>query len=207
MSEHKQPTNDEQAANNAALPQQSHAKAVGKLILVVIGMFGFGFALVPLYDVFCDITGINGKTSDQAAVYEAVEIDESRMITVEFITRTNTGMPWEFSAQTKRVEVHPGEMAEVAFYVRNPVSRDIIAQAIPSVSPGTAALYVNKTECFCFRHQPLKAGEEAVMPMTFYVDPQLPEDITFFTLQYTLYDITASADEAEVVALNNSLGR
>jgi cytochrome c oxidase assembly protein subunit 11 len=207
MSEHKQPTNDEQAANNAALPQQSHAKTVGKLILVVIGMFGFGFALVPLYDVFCDITGINGKTSDQAAVYEAVEIDESRMITVEFITRTNTGMPWEFSAQTKRVEVHPGEMAEVAFYVRNPVSRDIIAQAIPSVSPGTAALYVNKTECFCFRHQPLKAGEEAVMPMTFYVDPQLPEDITFFTLQYTLYDITASADEAEVVALNNSLGR
>jgi cytochrome c oxidase assembly protein subunit 11 len=207
MSEHNKQTNEEQVASNAALPQQSHGKTVGKLVLVVIGMFGFGFALVPLYDVFCDITGINGKTSDQAAVYEAVEIDTTRSITVEFITRTNTGMPWEFSAQTKRVEVHPGEMAEVAFYVRNPVSRDIIAQAIPSVSPGTAALYVNKTECFCFRHQPLKAGEEAVMPMTFYVDPQLPEDITFFTLQYTLYDITASADEAEVVALNNSLGR
>jgi len=207
MSEHNQPTNEGQALNKAALPQQSHGKTVGKLVLVVIGMFGFGFALVPLYDVFCDITGINGKTSDQAAVYEAVEIDTSRSITVEFITRTNTGMPWEFTAQTKRVEVHPGEMAEVAFYVRNPVSRDIIAQAIPSVSPGTAALYVNKTECFCFRHQPLKSGEEALMPMTFYVDPQLPEDITFFTLQYTLYDITASADEAEVVALNNSLGR
>lgn len=207
MSEHNQQTNEGQAVSKTALPQQSHVKTVGKLVLVVIGMFGFGFALVPLYDVFCDITGINGKTSDQAAVYEAVEIDTSRSITVEFITRTNTGMPWEFTAQTKRVEVHPGEMAEVAFYVRNPVSRDIIAQAIPSVSPGTAALYVNKTECFCFRHQPLKSGEEALMPMTFYVDPQLPEDITFFTLQYTLYDITASADEAEVVALNNSLGR
>jgi cytochrome c oxidase assembly protein subunit 11 len=207
MTELDKQKSEGQAEKNAALPQQSHGKTVAKLLAVVVGMFGFGFALVPLYDVFCDITGINGKTSDVAAVYEAVEIDTSRMITVEFITRTNTGMPWEFSAQTKRVEVHPGEMAEVAFYVRNPVSRDIIAQAIPSVSPGTAALYVNKTECFCFRHQPLKAGEEAIMPMTFYIDPQLPEDITFFTLQYTLYDITASADEAEVVALNNSLGR
>jgi cytochrome c oxidase assembly protein subunit 11 len=207
MTELDKQTSDDKAAQSAALSPQSHGKTVAKLLAVVVGMFGFGFALVPLYDVFCDITGINGKTSDEAAVYEAVEIDTSRMITVEFITRTNTGMPWEFSAQTKRVEVHPGEMAEVAFYVRNPVSRDIIAQAIPSVSPGTAALYVNKTECFCFRHQPLKGGEEAIMPMTFYIDPQLPEDITFFTLQYTLYDITASADEAEVVALNNSLGR
>lgn len=186
---------------------QDHGKTVAKLLTVVVGMFAFGFALVPLYDVFCDITGINGKTSNEAAVYEAVDIDTSRMITVEFITRTNTGMPWEFTAQTKRVEVHPGEMSEVAFYVHNPAKRDIIAQAIPSVSPGTAALYVNKTECFCFKHQPLKAGDEAVMPMTFYIDPQIPDDITFFTLQYTLYDITANADEAEVVAMNSSLRR
>ncbi|MBT1451451.1 cytochrome c oxidase assembly protein [Glaciecola sp. XM2] len=199
--------NTSQTQNSSASGEAAHGKTVTKLLLVVVGMFGFGFALVPLYEVFCEITGINGKTSDEAAVYEAVEIDTSRMVTVEFITRTNSGMPWEFSAQTKRVEVHPGQMAQVDFYVRNPVSRDIIAQAIPSVSPGTAALYINKTECFCFRHQPLKAGEEAIMPMTFYVDPQLPDSITFFTLQYTLYDITATADEAEVVALNNSLGR
>ncbi|WP_415926404.1 cytochrome c oxidase assembly protein [Ningiella sp. W23] len=164
-------------------------------------MFGFGFALVPLYDVLCDALGINGKPSNEAAVYEAVEIDTTRTITVDFITRTNSGMPWEFKAQTQRVEVNPGEMAKVVFYVRNPVKKDIIAQAIPSISPGTAALYVNKTECFCFKHQPLKAGDEALMPMTFYIDPQLPEDITFFTLQYTLYDITASADESEIVAM------
>lgn len=186
---------------------QGHGKTVAKLLMVVLGMFGFGFALVPLYDVFCDITGINGKPSNEAAVYEAVDIDTTRIITVDFITRTNSGMPWEFKAQTKRVEIHPGEMSEVAFYVRNPTSRDIIAQAIPSISPGPAALYVNKTECFCFKHQPLKAGDEALMPMTFYIDPQLPKDITFFTLQYTLYDITENAEQAEVVALNSSVRR
>lgn len=164
-----------------------------KLIGIVIGMFGFGFALVPLYEVFCDITGINGKTENEAAVYQAVEVDTSRWVTIEFLTRTNSGMPWEFEARTKKVRVNPGELNTVEFYVRNPARRDIVAQAIPSVSPGTAALYINKTECFCFNHQPLGAGEEALMPMQFYVDPQLPEDISFFTLQYTLYDVTEAA--------------
>ena len=164
-----------------------------KLIGIVIGMFGFGFALVPLYDVFCEITGINGKTENEAAVYQAVEVDTSRCVTIEFLTRTNSGMPWEFEARSKKVRVNPGQLNTVEFYVRNPARRDIVAQAIPSVSPGTAALYINKTECFCFNHQPLGAGEEALMPMQFYVDPQIPEDITFFTLQYTLYDVTEAA--------------
>jgi cytochrome c oxidase assembly protein subunit 11 len=164
-----------------------------KLIGIVVGMFGFGFALVPLYDVFCEITGINGKTENQAAVYQAVEVDTSRWVTIEFLTRTNSGMPWEFEARTKKVRVNPGELNTVDFYVRNPAQRDIVGQAIPSVSPGTAALYINKTECICFNNQPLAAGEEAVMPMQFYVDPQLPDDITFFTLQYTLYDVTEAA--------------
>ena len=106
-------------------------KLVLKLVVIVFGMFGFGFALVPLYDVFCELTGINGKTSDTAAVYESVEIDESRIITVEFITRTNTGMPWEFKAETRRVELHPGEMGQVDFFVRNPANR---AQRIASAS-------------------------------------------------------------------------
>ncbi|WP_371194305.1 cytochrome c oxidase assembly protein [Glaciecola sp. SC05] len=212
MSDDKQAPLNRQSATSApddgvVQAPQNHGKTVAKLLMVVLGMFGFGFALVPLYDVFCDITGINGKPSDQAAVYESIDIDTSRVITVDFITRTNSGMPWEFTAQTKRVEIHPGEMSEVAFFVRNPTKRDIIAQAIPSISPGMAALYINKTECFCFKHQPLKAGDEALMPMNFYIDPQLPEDITFFTLQYTLYDITENADEAEVVAMNSSLRR
>lgn len=170
-------------------------KMVIKLVVIVFGMFGFGFALVPLYDVFCDVTGINGKTENTAAVYESVEIDESREITVEFITRTNTGMPWEFRAQTSRMKVHPGELNTVSFYVRNPASNNMMAQAIPSVSPGMAALYLNKTECFCFNQQPLSAGAEAYMPMQFYVDPQLPEDISYFTVQYTLFDVTPRASD------------
>lgn len=165
-------------------------KMVLKLLVVVVGMFGFGFALVPLYDVFCDITGLNGKTNSSAAAYNSMVVDDSRTVTVEFITRTNTGMPWEFSAQTQRIKVHPGELHQVAFYVRNPARRDMVAQAIPSVSPGLAALYLNKTECFCFNQQPLSAGQEAYMPMQFYIDPQVPEDIQYLTLQYTLYDVT-----------------
>lgn len=175
--------------------QSANNKMVLKLIVIVIGMFGFGFALVPLYDVFCDVAGINGKTDNTAAVYSSVEIDESREVTVEFITRTNTGMPWEFRAETQRVKVHPGELNTVSFYVRNPASSNIVAQAIPSVSPGTAALYLNKTECFCFNQQPLDAGSEAYMPMQFYVDPQIPQEITYLTLQYTLYDVTARASD------------
>ncbi|MCW8108991.1 cytochrome c oxidase assembly protein [Alteromonas ponticola] len=177
---------------------KDNQKMVIKLLVIVVGMFGFGFALVPLYDVFCDITGINGKTANSAAVYTAIEVDESRTISVEFITRTNTGMPWEFRAETKRIKVHPGELHTVNFYVRNPANKQIIAQAIPSVSPGQVALYLNKTECFCFNQQPLLAGEEATMPMQFYVDPQLPEDISFFTVQYTLFDVTGKGDSLAV---------
>ncbi|MDN4502997.1 cytochrome c oxidase assembly protein [Alteromonadaceae bacterium BrNp21-10] len=173
--------------------QSQHKKVVTKLLFVVVGMFGFGFALVPLYDVFCDLTGINGKTSNVAATYESVVIDESRLITVEFITRVNTGMPWEFYTETKKVKVHPGQLQQVDFYAKNPASRDIVGQAVPSVSPGPAAIYLNKTECFCFEQQPLKAGEETLMPMRFYVDPQIPADITYFTLSYTLYDVSEQA--------------
>lgn len=180
---------------------QQNQKMVIKLVAVVIGMFGFGFALVPFYDVFCDITGINGKIDNEAASYQGVEVDKSRLVTVEFITRTNSGMPWQFEAETRRIKVHPGQMAQVDFIAKNPATRAIVGQAVPSVSPGTAALYLNKTECFCFNHQPLEAGATARMPMKFYVDPQLPEDIRFFTVQYTLYDVTAAAQE---VAMNRS---
>lgn len=179
----------------------SNSALVTKLLLIVVGMFGFGFALVPLYDVFCNVTGINGKTSDTAAVYYDGQVDESRTITVEFITRTHTGMPWEFRAQTKKIKVHPGELNMVEFYVRNPATKDMVAQAIPSVTPGPAALYLNKTECFCFNSQPLAAGSESLMPMRFYVDPQLPEDIHFFTVQYTLFDVTGNGSDDK--QLNN----
>lgn len=187
-------------AESSEAQQSEQPKNNGKLVLrlvgVVVGMFAFGFALVPLYDVFCDLTGINGKTSDTAAVYESVVVDKERLVTVEFITRINKGMPWKFEVEKRRMKVHPGEMHQINFFAHNPAGRDIIGQAIPSVSPGTAALYLNKTECFCFEQQPLEAGQKVTMPLSFYVDPQLPDDITYFTLQYTLYDVTGTAEVA-----------
>jgi cytochrome c oxidase assembly protein subunit 11 len=191
-----EPKNQQEAANTGHPQTQiNHSKMVLKLLAVVLGMFGFGFALVPLYDVFCDLTGLNGKTANSAAVYQVMEVDESRTITIDFITRTNTGMAWKFEAEKRQVKVHPGQMNEINFTVNNPTTHPVVGQAVPSVSPGTAALFLNKTECFCFEQQILQAGESAVMPMRFYVDPQLPKDISYFALQYTLYDVTATAGD------------
>lgn len=172
----------------------SNSKVIKKLVLVVFAMFGFGFALVPLYDVFCDITGLNGKTNGVAVAYADDGVDTSRTIKVQFITRTAQGIPWKFEPVINEISVHPGEMKFVNFYAKNNSQRDIIGQAVPSVSPGIAAGYFQKIECFCFTQQPLKAGEEVEMGLQFYVDLELPTEITTLTLSYTLYDITDKND-------------
>ncbi|MBA6336634.1 MULTISPECIES: cytochrome c oxidase assembly protein [unclassified Colwellia] len=170
-------------------------QVIKKLVMIVFGMFGFGFALVPLYDVFCDITGLNGKTSTTAAaVYNVEQIDTKRIVTVQFISRTAQGIPWQFEPMVREIKVHPGEMKLVKFYAKNESTRDIIGQAVPSVSPGLAAAYFQKIECFCFTQQPLKANEEVEMALQFYVDPELPEDISTLTLSYTLYDVTGKVE-------------
>jgi cytochrome c oxidase assembly protein subunit 11 len=169
---------------------QSNNRTVKKLLLVVVAMFGFGFALVPLYDVFCDITGLNGKTNDTAAIYEDGGIDKSRTVKVQFITRNAKGIPWKFEPVINEINVHPGEMKLVSFYAKNKAEHDIIGQAVPSVSPGLAANYFHKIECFCFTQQPLAAGKDVEMSLQFYVDVELPTDINTLTLSYTLYDIT-----------------
>jgi cytochrome c oxidase assembly protein subunit 11 len=173
----------------------SHAKTVKKLLLVVTAMFGFGFALVPLYDVFCDITGLNGKTNTSGVAYAATGIDKSRSIKVQFITRNAQNMPWKFEPVINEMTVHPGEKKVAKFYAKNLATHDIVGQAVPSVSPGLGANYFNKIECFCFTQQPLKAGEEVEMALQFYVDLELPEEINTLTLSYTLYDITDKASE------------
>jgi cytochrome c oxidase assembly protein subunit 11 len=173
---------------------KQNSKVVKKLMLIVFGMFGFGFALVPLYDVFCDITGLNGKTSTTAAVYNVEKIDTQRVVTVQFISRTAQGIPWKFEPMVREIKVHPGEMKLVKFYAKNESTRDIIGQAVPSVSPGLASAYFQKIECFCFTQQPLKANEEVEMALQFYVDPELSEDITTITLSYTLYDVTGKVE-------------
>lgn len=186
----QQPSDEvEQQANNSSVQ-----RTVKKLMLVVVAMFGFGFAMVPLYDVFCDITGLNGKTSNVAADYKAATIDESRTITVQFLTRTAKGIPWRFEPMLNQVKVHPGERKTVKFYAKNQSVKDIVGQAVPSVSPGKAAVYFQKIECFCFNNQPLKASEDVEMALQFYVDQEIPDDVSTITLSYTLYDITDSID-------------
>lgn len=165
-------------------------KLVKKLLIIVVSMFGFGFALVPLYTVFCDITGLNGKPANTAAKLNEMGIDTSRTITVQFITRTAKGIPWQFKPVINEIEVHPGETTLVNFFAKNESVNNMVAQAIPSVSPGKAAAYFHKIECFCFNQQPLNANETTEMGLQFYVDTELPDEVSTITLSYTLYDIT-----------------
>ncbi len=187
--------------------QNATRRLVARLILVAVGMFGFGFALVPLYDVFCDLTGINGKTGrvDQAEA-RAMQIDESRLITVEFVANVSSGLPWDFRPEQRRVRVHPGEVAETVFYARNRAPQDAVGQAVPSVAPNLASKYFNKTECFCFSEQRLKSGEDKPMPVRFIVDPRLPEEITTITLAYTFFEAKQSQASTEVARSENRPG-
>jgi len=168
-------------------------KTVRKLIIAAVAMFGFGFALVPLYDVFCELTGINGKT---AGPVERVEqwVDTSRTIKVQFITTNNAGMPWEFKTLQEEVEVHPGAWTQVEFWAKNPTKEDMVGQAVPSVTPFEATQYVQKTECFCFNQQTLKAGEGRKMPLIFSLDPRMPPHIRTVTMSYTIFDAGAFAE-------------
>ncbi|MBR9728080.1 cytochrome c oxidase assembly protein [Shewanella intestini] len=175
---------------------KSNRKLLTMLILGSVGMFGFGFALVPLYDVLCDALGINGKPQGTASTYEAVVVDKNRTVTIEFIAHVQSGMAWTFTPQVNRIEVHPGQLTHAKFLAHNLSTKDTVGQAIPSVSPGQGAAYFNKTECFCFNQQPLAASATAELPLIFYVDPDLPASINTLTLSYTLYDITGKAVNA-----------
>ncbi len=172
------------------MSDRANRQLVIRLLFAVVGMFGFGFALVPLYDVFCEVTGLNGKTARQAYQAVDVEVDRTRSITVQFIATNNDQMNWAFAPVTNRLTVHPGEAVTTHFLAHNPNTVAMIGQAIPSVSPGRAAEYFHKTECFCFNQQPLAAGEKADMGLQFIVDQDLPKDIRTITLSYTLFDVT-----------------
>lgn len=180
--------------------KQSNSRVVTKLLLVVVAMFGFGFALVPLYDVFCSVTGINGKTGEQVVISEQMQPDMSREIRIQFVASLNAGMPWEFKPETHQVVVNPGKPMQIEYLARNLTANDIVGQAVPSVSPGQAARYFQKTECFCFTEQVLKAGEEKLMPVTFIVDPALPEDVREITLSYTFFIKPGSEGASRVSA-------
>ncbi len=176
-----------------------HKRTVLKSLFAVCAMFAFGFAMVPLYDVFCDITGLNGKTGGRYELGDArPEVDTSRQVRVQFTTSNNENMPWEFRPLEQEIRVHPGEVVKVEFYARNPTDKTMIAQAVPSLSPSRGTDYFHKTECFCFNQQELGPAEDINMPLIFVVDTALPEDLKVLTLSYTIFDQSALLESAKL---------
>jgi cytochrome c oxidase assembly protein subunit 11 len=183
---------------------RSNRRLLIVLLAVAVGMFGFGYALVPVYNMFCKLTGLNGKTgriSENAAVL--AQVDRGRSVTVEFVTTLNASLPWDFYGKVRKMQVHPGEINQTSFYARNNADHTIVGQAIPSVSPGLAAQYFNKTECFCFTQQTLKAGEARDMRVRFVVDARLPRNIDTITLSYTFFDTDRPGNPARHAALED----
>ncbi len=159
------------------------------LALLAVGMFGFAFALVPLYEVFCELTGLNGKTSAREVVTNPERVDRERTVTVQFLARVGKGLPWEFRPTEHSLRVQPGEIHTTRYYVRNRAGKTVTGQAVPSVSPGQAALHLKKIECFCFTQQQLLANEEREISLRFYVDAELPREINTLTLSYTMFPV------------------
>ena len=170
-----------------------------RLVAVAVLMFAFVFVvMVPLYNVLCDALGINGKTDGKAYTSVQAGIDESRLVTVQFVATNNEGMPWEFGPTVTTMKVHPGAVNDTVFFAHNTLAKDMVAQAIPSISPARAVQYFHKTECFCFNQQPLAAGAAAQLPLQYIVDRDLPADIHTITLSYTIFDVTDMAKGAVV---------
>jgi cytochrome c oxidase assembly protein subunit 11 len=167
-------------------------------------MFGFTFALVPLYDVLCRSTGLNGKVdytgpSTDGGRYR-IPTDEipNRIVTIEFDVTHNKDMPWIFRPKHTTLQVRPGEVNSTAYFAKNTTGKTMVAQAIPSITPGIVAIHFKKLECFCFEQQLLHPGQEAEMPLRFVLDPDFPHDIHRLTLSYTLFDMTDRIKEEQI---------
>ena len=187
-----------------------NAPMLAKLLVVVAMMFGFGYAMVPMYRSICAALGVNvlslseiGGPSGAAAVPKNGQVDRSRTITIEF--DANARGPWEFKPEKNAVEVHPGELTTVMYEFRNTQNRTMTAQAIPSYAPKAATAHFDKVECFCFQEHTLKPGESKRWPVVFYVDRKLPRDVTTITLSYTFFEVAgkghAAAQPAPAVAM------
>jgi cytochrome c oxidase assembly protein subunit 11 len=174
-------------------PNDSHGRLAGKLALMAVAAFGFGFALVPLYDVICQVTGYGDKTRLTQASSAIEAPQEGRTVTVEFMAELPSVGSWEFRPVVRRIEVTPGRLYEADFIARNLTGHATFAQAVPDVAPSKASAFFRKTECFCFTPQQFAVGEEKRMPVRFIVDPALPSYVDRITLAYTFYDTEAPA--------------
>lgn len=184
-------------------------RMLGKLLVVALLMFGFGYALVPMYRAICDALGINvlslseQKRIDAAAgrgTRSNTQVDTTRTITVEF--DANARGPWDFRPAVASVQVHPGELATVMYEFRNKQDRTMAAQAIPSYAPQQAMAHFNKLECFCFNEYTLQPGESKQWPVAFVIDPKLPKDVTTITLSYTFFEVGGRTPPAPTASLS-----
>ena len=173
----------------------ANKRVIARTLLVVVAMFGFGYALVPLYDLICDLTGLNGRTSGTQEVSDNVVIapDLSREVQILFVANTSVKLPWQFKPVVSSMRVNPGQLYTAEFYAENRSSRTLVGQATPSVAPQVASKHFRKTECFCFTQQQFAAGEGRNMPVTFIVDPALPNHVDTVTLSYTFFESVEAA--------------
>jgi len=173
--------------------RRKNRSLVTGLLVMTAGSFAFGWALVPLYDVFCKVTGIGNAEARAVRAKVREAIDPNREITIEFLGNPASVGSYEFRPVQASMHIHPGKLYDTRFYAKNLTPVASVAQAVPSISPGSAAGYFHKTECFCFTPQSFKAGEARDMQVRFIVDPKLPANVDKLTLAYTFYDTTQSA--------------
>ncbi len=166
---------------------QANKKLALKLVWILAGALVFAFALVPLYDVICSVTGLNGKTSNSATTATAQQVDASREVTVQFVSSVMPGLGWNFYPKQNSITVHPGQVTTVMFEAKNITSEEVAGQAIPSVTPGKASAHLKKIECFCFVRQSLKPGEVKELPLRFFVSADLPPEVHELTLSYSFF--------------------
>lgn len=189
----------EQQHTDQMPPRPSHKKLLVRCGLVVVLMGAFPFASIPLYNAFCNWTGLNGKIdlSAPADVSARVrDVSTQRSITVEFVADASLDLPWTLKPEVTQMKVNLGESTRINFYAENTSSRNIVARAVPSVSPGQGSPHFKKTQCFCFDNIQLQAGEKLEMPVVFYLDENFPDDIATVTLAYKVFDVT---DRVEVI--------
>jgi cytochrome c oxidase assembly protein subunit 11 len=168
-----------------------NTKTLAKFIVVTLGMFGFGFALVPFYYKICEVTGINAGAEQSLA--KNTQVDTSRWVTLEFDANTNGGLPWQFKPEMRTMKVHPGQLVQVEYDVTNTSDQAMVGQAVPSYGPARAAAFFKKIECFCFTPQTLAAGESRRMPVLFVLDPGMDRDVHTVTLSYTFFNTEKKA--------------
>ncbi|WP_313570186.1 cytochrome c oxidase assembly protein [Comamonas terrigena] len=185
---------------------RDNLRMVGKLAVVAVGMFAFGYALIPIYKHVCEALGINVLAvserqvpGNSSAVPANTQVDTSRTITVEF--DANARGPWEFKPERHSLQVHPGELATVMYEFQNVQNHRMAAQAIPSYAPRNAAPHFNKLECFCFNQYVLEPGERKEWPVAFVIDPKLPKDVTTITLSYTFFEVGGKTPPAPVASV------